>query len=199
MPAVELSTVVFYRGDLARELLLRDCSMPLAHPPRHVLVTMYGTQGKQDGFRAARDHAASLGVSYTVIDLVLDVGAQNPQVMKQAELPAFDFMNLERASRALCDDLAQRLCANSELGSALVAKLSSRPLREVMASHPALGDAIMALPECRHLKLLAFKTPPAQDGRPISMGLLHHRAWTSIREATCRLDPNVHVRLDPPL
>ena len=101
MLTIEMSTVAFYRGDIPRELSLCDCAIPIERGPQLAFTGFYGTQGKQDGFMAARLYAQRHGLSYTVVDFLADLQAQNPLTMKLDELSNFDFLNFSRMSRAL--------------------------------------------------------------------------------------------------
>ncbi len=201
MLTIELSTVVFYRGEIEHEIALRDSSFPMAKAPRKALSALYGTQGKQDGFVAARSYAVSQGLNYTVVDLLVDLEEQNPQVMKPDNLSKFDFLNVTRMSRALGDDIASRLAevlTSADLDGEPVEALFSQPLRAVLARWPHLADPLMDLDGCKHLKVIAFPAVTLVGARPVAIGCVQHRHWSAIREATCRLNPNIRVNLDAP-
>ena len=169
--------------------------------PQRALSTFYGLQGKQDGFVAAQAYAATHGLKYTVIDMLVDLEAQNPGLMKPSELSGYDFLNFSRASRKMSEQVAQWLTASragviarDDIGTAL----SEQPLRAVLAQWPALVDELAELPSCRHLKVIAFHATTSLGTRPISIGNVPHRHWVAISEATCRLNPTVRITLDPP-
>ena len=201
MLTIELSTVVFYRGGIPREIALRDASFPMANPPRKALSALYGTQGRQEGFVAARSYAASQGLNYTVVDMLVDLGGQNPQIMKTVDLAQFDFLNFSRVSRGLGDELGKKLSVISEkanLDPELSDALSGQPLRAVLQRWPWLVDELMELDVCQHLKVIAYQASTLVSARPVTIGSVPYRHWSAIREATCRLNPNIRVSLVAP-
>jgi hypothetical protein len=199
---IELSTVAFYRGEIPREIALSACSIPMAPGPQRALSAFYGSQGKQDGFVAAKAYAAAQGMKYTVIDMLVELEAQNPGSMKPDDIAAYDFLNFSRASRQLLEEIADRLGKSKYAGvlstGALVA-LESQPLRAVLAKWPELVDEIIDLPRLRHLKVIAFHAVTSIGDRPISIGNVPHRHWSAITDATCRLNPTVRITLDSPI
>lgn len=201
MLTIELSTVAFFRGDPPTEIALRDCSLPMVNPPAKAFSALFGLQGKQDGFVAARSYAASHGFSYTVVDLLVGLEAQNPQVMKPDDLPKYDFLNFSRVSRLLGQELAARIAGSRSemhLDSSIDQALRVQPLRNVFARWPALLDRLLELPECRHLKVVASQVETALSPRPIGIGSVPHHWWSCIQEATCRLNPNIFVSIEAP-
>lgn len=202
MLTIELSTVAFYREDIAREIALRDCGVPMKRGPRRALAAFYGLQGKQDGFVAARSYAEKHGLKYTVIDFLVELEKQNPGLMKPEDLADYDFLNFSRATKRMSEQLALWLLQSEvarSRGAALQDALSSQSLRTEFAQCPALVDDLVDVPNCQHLKVVAFQAMTEVGDRPISIGNVPYRHWSSIVEATCRLNPTVRISLDPPM
>lgn len=194
---IELSTVAFFRGEAPREIALRSCSIPMSRASSCEFSALYGLQGKQEGFVAARDFAISQGLKYTVIDIVVGLEAQNPKQMKVGELPAYDFLNLARATRGLSDSIAEWLVeANGgRMAPEVLADLSSEPLRQCVARRPDLISEIFSLGECEHLKVIAHQGLTRLSAEPLGLATISPRFWSSIREATCRLNPTIRITL----
>ena len=199
MADIELSTVAFYRGDIPREIALRDCSLPMANGPVAAFSAFYGDQGRQMGFMAARQYAVAHSLQYTVIDFMVKLQAQNKSVMKPDELGNFDFLNFARMSKAMRSQVSDWFL-EAEAGRAVLAnsvtKLSGSAAIEV---YPALVDTLIANPACHHLKVIAYQTITSLTRKPVAVGSIPHRHWLAIQSGTCRLNPNVRVTLEPPL
>jgi hypothetical protein len=199
---IELSTVAFYRGDTPSEIALRDCSFPMQRGPLTAFSALYGEQGKQNGFVAARLYAASQGLQYTVVDLLVQLEAQNPLVMKPEELSRYDFLNFNRMSRNLSSEVSEwfSLAASADAlrDSEVTDSIFELSARAAISAWPSLVDTIAARETCQHLKVIAYQTTTSVSPRPLTVGSIPHRHWAAIREATCRLNPNVRIVLTPP-
>ena len=174
----------------------------MTNAPLRALSAFYGLQGKQDGFVAAQAYASNRGLKYTVIDMLVELGAQNQGLMKPIDLADFDFLNFSRASRSMSQQVAAWLedsPGTVDRSDAIRTALAAQPLRAVLAQWPALVDDIADTTECGHLKVIAFPALTSISERPISIGNVPHRHWASILEATCRLNPTVRITLDSPL
>ena len=194
-----MSTVAFFRGEIPRELALRDCSLPMAYAPKNAFSALYGENGKQNGFMAAREYAARQGLQYTVIDFVVELEAQNALVMKPEDLPMYDFLNFGRMSVALRQEVSLWF-AESVAGGVLPTLPSDTDLAGLSAqaaiqSWPALVDAVIQHKDGRHLKVIAYQAMTSMGTRPLAIGSIPLSHWGAIRSATCRLNPSVRVAL----
>jgi hypothetical protein len=196
---IELSTVAFYRGEVPNELSLCDCMIPMVNQPSRAFSAFYGLQGKQDGFVAAQNFAATRGLKYTVIDMLVELEKQNPGLMKPQELAKFDFLNFSRSSRGMIETAAEWLV---EIGALEAPSSRDLPreqsLRTSLMQRPSLVDDFLGLPQCSHLKVIAFQAQTSLSDRPISLANVPFHHWKAIREASCRLDPTVRITLEPP-
>lgn len=198
MLEIVMSTVAFYRGEVPREIALRDCSLPMATPPATAFCAFYGDQGKQNGFMAARQHAVAHGLQYTVIDFVMELEAQNKLVMKPDDLASFDFLNFARMSKEM-RGLVSEWFSEANAGRGVpVGPGETRSASAAIEAAPSLVDTLIANPTCHHLKVIAFQTITSLTSKPFAVGSVPHRHWSAIRSATCRLNPNVRILLDAP-
>ena len=197
-----MSTVALYRGDIPREIALRDCSLPMRYPPHTAFSALYGEQGRQHGLMAARKYASSQGLQYTVIDLVIKVDAQNPLVMKPEDLPDYDFLNFGRMSTRLRSDVsgwfAEAVAGGSFPAPVERDALAASSARSAIETWPLLVDVMTKHEACRHVKVIAFEAATALASRPLTVGSIPYDHWGAIRSATCRLNPNVRVSLGLP-
>jgi len=202
LPKVELSTVLFYRGEIPTEIALSDCSFPMARSPRKAFSGLYGLRGKQEGFVAARAYAASIGVKYTVIDVVVELATQKTTPLKPEELAESEFLNLSRVSRGLAEDI--RIWLPTSAGEAADGSTNAPDQKKVRVAdlieqNPALIDDLIEVKDCRHLKVIAYHAATMVSERPLAIGSVPYRHWGAILEATCRLNPAVHVSLASPI
>jgi hypothetical protein len=199
---IELCTVAFYRGEAPSEIALRDCSFPMRRAPAAAFSALYGEQGKQNGFVAARLFAAGQGMQYTVVDLVIQLAAQNPLVMKPDDLASYDFLNFNRMSRSLSAEVSEWFAAAGSRGgrddSEMTNSITDLSARAAIAVWPLLVDKIAARRACEHLKVIAYQARTLVSPKLLTVGSVPHRHWGSIREATCRLNPKIRIDLTPP-
>lgn len=199
MHQVEVSTVAFYEGRAPRTIPLKDCSWPIASPPVTGISGIYGSASKREAFMAARAHADAERLNFTIIDFVVELenstqgGVMNPQ-----KLSSFDFLNLQRMSTPLGAQVGAWLQADKGVAKQHGELFEAMRSEQVMAQVPELVDVLAAAPECRHVRLFAFSAMTGIGRQALSLGFVPFAHWASIREATCRLDPTVHVTLDPP-
>lgn len=198
MLKIEMSTVAFYHADIPREIALRDCSLPIARPPVRALSALYGDQGKQSGFMAARQYAMANGLQYTVIDFVMELDAQNKYVMKPADLANFDFLNFARMSKEMRSLVAEWISEAAAANGVPAKAQDKQSASSAIEACPSLVDALVERPECSHLKVIAYQTVTSMSSRPLTVGSIAHRHWDAIRSASCRLNPNVRIDLTPP-
>lgn len=195
---IEMTTVAFYRGEIPREIALRDCSLPIPNGPVSAFCAYYGERSNQSGFMAARQYAASLGLQYTVIDIEIELQPLNPSVMKPDELARFDFLNFARMSREMRSVVSEWFSEPTEGDGAAAEPSGTISAIEAVAANPSLVDKLIALPQCSHLKVIAFQTVTSLATMPLTVGGIPHRHWAAIRSANCRLNPTVRVLLDAP-
>ena len=202
MALIELSTVYFFSGNAPRELALKDCSFPMPDAPKGALCALYGVQGRQDGFSGAGALAKRKSLSYTIIDLIVELKQQNPLPMKSEELSQFDFLNFKRMSKALGRDvsewLAEGLHASPDVNQRAAALVESESSMSALAQRPALLDLLLEHPAFRHLTVIAFPALTSVSDRPLNVGSVTHRHWGAIKDASCRLDPTIRITLDKP-
>lgn len=196
---IELSTVAFYEGDAPRTLALSDCSWPMAGPPVSGICGVYGSTSKPDAFMAARAHADRERVNFTVIDFIVEVESRSTLTMKPQDLASYDFFNLQRMSVALGGQVGAWLQADKNVAKQFGTLFETMKPEQVLMQAPALIDVLAATADCSHVKLFAFPAKTAIGSRSLAIGFVPFTHWASIKEATCRLDPTVHVTLDPPV
>lgn len=196
---IELSTVAFYEGHPPRSLALTDCSWPMAGPPVSGICGVYGSASKPEAFMAARAHADREHLNFTVIDFIVEVESRSALTMKPQDLSSHDFFNLQRMSVPMGAHVGAWLQADKGVAKQFGTLFDTMKPEQVMMQSPALIDVLAATADCRHVKLFAFPAKTAIGSRPLAIGFVPFTHWAFIREATCRLDPTVHVTLDPPV
>jgi hypothetical protein len=196
MPQIRLSTIAFYRRHLPAELQLAACGIPLSSPIAHGLCTLYGSTGQREAFLWAKLYAASKGLQFTVVDLVVTTERDmKPGVVHPADLPDRDFISLERLSRASSDYLAGVVLTEATIKR-------HRPvvdrIDKMVLSEPSLIDALVESSVVRHVKLFAASTRTLLGDAPLTLGVIPYRHWNAITAAHCRLDPEVNILCDRP-
>jgi len=196
---IELSTVHFYKGELERTIALKDVGLMLGSGIPAALSALYGHQSKQDGFMSAGQHADRHGLQFTVIDFLVRLDHKvNVGVMKPEELIEHDFLNFQRSSRAMLNEidiiLSEKLVRQGTLPDSVFAGkphllVIERP--ELVAS--LLSDSAMA-----HLKVLVHGARTQFSERPLNVGTVPFTQWRAIQEATCRLNPETRITLELP-
>lgn len=91
MPAIELSTVAFYKGLRPRSLSLWACSLPLVRHVPGALTAIHGARSKPEAFIAAHANAQRNRLQYTVIDFLVALEKRPSPVMRPDELGSLDF------------------------------------------------------------------------------------------------------------
>lgn len=195
---IELSTVAFYDGRAPRSIALKDCTWPVTLRPSAGLCAVYGTASKRDAFLSAREHATRKGLSFTIIDFIVELEARNQLTMTPQTLSSHDFLNFHRMTKAMGAHALEWLRADKALAKEYGQLFKDLKAEQVLAQHPHLMDELASTRECQHIKLYAFSAPSDLDGKPLKIGFVPFGHWAAIKEATCRLDPTVHVTLDLP-
>ncbi|WP_157118951.1 hypothetical protein [Azohydromonas lata] len=198
MHRIELSTIVFVEHRL-KSLELHECSLPLANPIQGAFAGIYGTRSKPEAFVAAREHADRNRMDYTVVDLVVELEHKpNPTVMKTPELSQYDFFSMLRMASAMNRDVAEWIRAGLAPNDPRVAQIDDEQIAATLANEPSLFGVLADSPACRHLRLIACPVLTEFSDHFLNAGIVPFRHWSAIKEATCRFDPTVHVKLSPP-
>jgi hypothetical protein len=199
MHTIELSTLVFYKGELPRTLALKDWAMPLATPVPGAFTALYGYQSKQEGFVAAASYAKERQLQFTIIDFVVTL-AHKPNVLKmQADtLPEHDFLNFTRMNRNMDEPVKQWMLAHPEVKADSAELLDTLKPMHAATKHPSLISALLQHKSCQHLKVVAYPAMTALSSDPLNVGSVPLRHWGAIESAQCRLDPSVTVSLEMP-
>lgn len=195
---VELSTVYFYKGPTPKVVPLKDCGLTTKRPVPGIFSAFFGRRGKQEGFMAACLYAAEHDLQYTVIDFLVRLDQKQAVLNMRAEdLPQHDFVNFQRLSKELTNEVGeifkQRL---REEGAKAEAK-PAKPLILLM-QRPDLVSTLLGKLEWKHFKVIAYSAKLTISEKPLNIGTLPFRHWGAIQEATCRLNPNIQITLDRP-
>lgn len=196
---IELSTVHFYTGQLARTVALRDMGLTLSGTIPGALSALYGHQSKQDGFMAAGQYADRHHLQFTVIDFLVKLDAKpNPGLMKPEELMHYDFLTFQRSSRAMLDELDAMLTENLVGERALLdGKFAGKP-HLLVIERPDLVGKLLSDAAVAHVKVLVHGARTNFSDRPLNIGTVPFNHWDAIQEATCRLNPSTRVTLERP-
>ena len=198
-PLIELSSVYFYEGTAPREIALRDCGLPTKSPVPGAFSALYGYQSKQEGFMAARAHADRERLQFTVIDFLVALEhKQNPLMMKPADLAQHDFIAFQRLSRSMMDQLQEILKKRLEQEGIEPGPAELAKPQLLIMQRPELITSVLDEPGWEHLKVVAYPAKLAISEKPLTVGTVPYRHWDAIQEATCRLNPNIRITLDPP-
>lgn len=196
---IELSTVYFYEGTAPRVIALKDCGLPMKSPVPGAFSALYGYQSKQEGFMAARAYADKNRLQFTVIDLLVKLDQkQNPLMMKPEDLPQHDFITFQRLSRSMTDELGGILKQQLERERGDTSALDPSKPHLLLMQRPDLIAAVINEPGWEHMKVVTYPAKIALSEKPLNVGTVPFRHWDSIQKATCRLNPNIQITLDPP-
>lgn len=193
---IELSSVYFYEGTLPSSIALKDCSLSTERNVPDTFLALYGYQSKQDGFMAARAYANENRLRFTVIDFLVKLDEkQNPLTMKPDELASHDFISFQRLSKSMAEEIGAIIRPHAEqLG---LTDKASKP-QQLLMQYPELISPLLQSPGWEHLKVAAYPSKVQMSPKPLAVGAIPFRHWGSIAEATCRLNPEVFIRLDHP-
>jgi hypothetical protein len=148
---------------------------------------------------AARAYADRERLQFTVIDFLVSLDhKQNPLMMKPEDLMQHDFISFQRLSRSMMDQLhgilKRRL--EDERIEPSQAELSKPQL--LIMQRPELITSVLEEAGWEHMKVFAYPAKLAISEKPLNVGTVPFRHWGAIQEATCRLNPNIRITLDPP-
>lgn len=193
---IELSSVYFYDGTLPSSIALKDCSLLTDRNVPDAFLALYGYQSKQEGFMAARTYANENRLRFTVIDFLVKLDEkQNPLTMKPDELALHDFISFQRLSKSMADEISAIIRPHAEqLG---IGDKTAKP-QQLLMQYPELISPLLQTPGWEHLKVAAYPSKVKMSPKPLAVGAIPFSHWGSIAEATCRLNPEVFIRLDHP-
>lgn len=196
---IELSTVHFYKGQLERTIALKDVGLVLSAGIPATLSALYGNQSKQDGFMAAGKYADRHGLQFTVIDFLVRLHRKvNPGLMKPGELIEHDFLNVQRSSRAMLDEIDSMLTEKlMRQGKSLDRVFAGKP-HLLVIERPELVASLLSDVAMAHLKVLVHGARTHFSERPLNVGTVPFSQWGAIQEATCRLNPDTRISLELP-
>ncbi|MEB0221346.1 hypothetical protein [Pseudomonas sp. AB12(2023)] len=196
---IELSTIYFYQGVTPRTIALKDCGLKAKGSIKGAFSALYGYQSKQEAFMAARSYANERRLDFTVIDLLVKLDTkQNPLTMKPEDLASHDFISFQRLSRSMMDDVQDVLRAHLLAEGTDPDSVGIFKPHIVLMQRPDLVAALMNQPSWEHLKVIAHPADLEFSARPLNVGTVPFRHWDAIQEATCRLNPNIRITLEPP-
>ncbi|APO88937.1 MULTISPECIES: hypothetical protein [Xanthomonas] len=148
---------------------------------------------------AARAYADKNRLQFTVIDLLVKLDQkQNPLMMKPEDLPQHDFITFQRLSRSMTDELGGILKQQLEREGADTSALDRSKPHLLLMQRPDLIAAVINEPGWEHMKVVTYPAKIALSEKPLNVGTVPFRHWNSIQKATCRLNPNIQITLDPP-
>ncbi|AXQ51008.1 hypothetical protein DZC31_30330 (plasmid) [Stenotrophomonas rhizophila] len=196
---IELSTVYFYQGNAPRSIALKDCGLKTKSPIDGAFSALYGYQSKQEAFMAARSYANEHRLDFTVVDLLVKLEQkQNPLMMKPEDMANHDFITFQRLSKSSMGDVQDTLRELLLAEGVNPERLGISKPQIVLMQRPDLIGQLINQPEWQHFKVVAHPAELEFSKRPLNVGTVPFRHWNAIQEATCRLNPNIRITLDPP-
>lgn len=148
---------------------------------------------------AARAYADKHHLQFTVIDLLVKLDQrQNPLMMKPEDLGQHDFIMFLRSSRSMLDELEKILRKRLQQEGADLSHVDFSKPHLLIMERPELITSVMDEPGWEHLKVIAYPAKVTISEKPLNVGTVPFRHWGAIQEATCRLNPNIRITLDPP-
>lgn len=148
---------------------------------------------------AARAHADRERLQFTVIDFLVALEhKQNPLMMKPADLAQHDFIAFQRLSRSMMDQLQEILKKRLEQEGIEPGPAELAKPQLLIMQRPELITSVLDEPGWEHLRVVAYPAKLAISEKPLTVGTVPYRHWDAIQEATCRLNPNIRITLDPP-
>lgn len=196
---VELSSLYFYADAAPKVLPLKDCKLSTNSPIAGTFSALYGSQSKQDGFMAARAYADKHRLEFTVVDFSMDLRQKQNAIITNAEdIQNYDFMFVQRLSRNMTNELRAIFQQKLEQQGALAATMDTSNLAKLIVQRPDMMVSIMDEPGWEHLKVIAYPAKLTISEKPLNIATLRFHDWGLIKEASCRLNPNIRISLDPP-
>lgn len=196
---IELSTLYFYQGNAPRSIALKDCGLKTKSSIEGAFSALYGYQSKQEAFMAARAYANEHRMDFTVIDFLVKLSEkQNPLMMKPEDMANHDFITFQRLSKSSMEEVQTTLRRFLTAEGTDPDSLGIFKPHIVLMQRPDLVAKLMNQPEWQHFKVIAHPADLEFSPRPLNVGTVPFRHWDAIQEATCRLNPNIRITLDPP-
>lgn len=148
---------------------------------------------------AARAYADKHRLQFTVIDFLVRLDRrQNPLMMKPEHLADHDFVAFPRMARSMVAELQEIVTRRLARDGVDVTQLDLSKPQQLIAQRPELITALLDEPGWEHLKVIVYPAKVAMSEKLLSVGTVPFRHWNAIEEATCRLNPNIQITLDPP-
>lgn len=195
--AIELSTVYFFSGEAPHAIALKDCGVPMKSPMPGFFSGFYGYRGTE-GFVAAHEYAEKHRLKFTIIDLQVSIDRLHSSSLTPEDLSEHDFISFERVARSTKQELRQVLAKHIENAGIDASDIDlSKPQLAIMR-RPELIASVLDDPRWQHVKLLAYWAESALSEKSLSIGIVPYRHWGAIQGATCRLNPDSKVTIDPP-
>lgn len=148
---------------------------------------------------AARAYADRERLQFTVIDFVVGLEHKlNPLMMKPEDLMQHDFISFPRLSRSMMDQLQEILKKRLENEGIEPSPAELSKPQLLIMQRPELITSVLGEAGWEHMKVIAYAAKLAISEKPLNVGTVPFRHWGAIQEATCRLNPNIRITLDPP-
>lgn len=148
---------------------------------------------------AARAYADRERLQFTVIDFVVSLDhKQNPLMMKPEDLTQHDFISFQRLSRSMMDQLQGILKKRLEEEGIEPNPAELAKPQLLIMQRPELITSVLDEAGWEQMKVIAYPAKLAISEKPLNVGTVPFRHWGAIQEATCRLNPNIRITLDPP-
>ncbi|KNH06022.1 hypothetical protein BRCH_03988 [Candidatus Burkholderia brachyanthoides] len=148
---------------------------------------------------AARAYADKNRLQYTIIDILVKLDhKQNPLMTKPEDRAQHDFISFQRLSRSTVDELQGVLRRQYEQQGIDTTNLDLSKPHLLIMQQPELIAAVMNDPDWEHMKVVTYPAKTSISEKPLNIGAIPFRHWDSIQQATCRLNPNIYITLDPP-
>lgn len=68
----------------------------------------------------------------------------------------------------------------------------------LLQQRPDLVSSLIEAPGWEHMKVIAYPAKLTISEKPLTVGIVPHSHWDSIKEASCRLNPGIRITLEPP-
>lgn len=173
---IRVWTIVWYRGEVPRELTLVDGGLRLRQGD--CFTALDGSSSRAQGWADASEHADATGKRFTVIDVTLRCSRAQGEDDRRSSVFDAVRMSDEELTRAY------------SVAGITAPMPPSRELRDLMAivSHAKYQD----------LQQIKHESRTSYGSEPLAMVSIPHRHWDSIVAARSLTDPGMVIRLTPP-
>lgn len=149
---------------------------------------------------AARAFADKNRLQFTVVDFLVELDQkQNPLMMRPDDVPNHDFISFARMSRSMMDHLQSILHDRLVEEGITPSKLELAKPHLLLQQRPDLVSSLIEAPGWEHMKVIAYPAKLTISDKPLTVGIVPHAHWGSIKEASCRLNPGIRITLEPPI